>query len=200
MKKISLLGLWLVLLLSACQKDTDPAPGERPDERLNKTLSQYKSQLVGAPNGWRAVLYPQGGAGYSFLFDFSENDRVKMYSDIDATTAAEPMESTYRLKAAQRPSLLFDTYSYLHILTDPDATKSGGDYGQGRYSDFEFSFESATADQIILTGNAKGSKLILTKATPDDAAYFIGRFSARLNSTKPVRSTLRPPEVLYLGQ
>lgn len=173
MKRGILLGFWMVILLSACQKQTDPAPGERPDERLNKTLSDYKTQLVGAEHGWKATLYPEGGAGYSFLLRFGENDRVTMTSDINATTAAEPFESTYRLKAAQRPSLLFDTYSYLHILSDPDPSKSGGDYGQGLYSDFEFSFDSATPDLITLTGNLKGSKLTLERATQQEAQTYI---------------------------
>jgi hypothetical protein len=96
-----------------------------------------------------------------------------MASDINASTAASALESTYRLKALQRPALLFDTYSYLHILTDPDETKSKGERGQGKYSDFEFSFETVTPEAITLTGNLQGSKLVLTKATADDAANFI---------------------------
>ena len=72
-----MLCLLLIGLLSACEKDdNDPAPGERPDERLDQVLSEYKAQLVGAEHGWKATLYPEGGSGYSFLFDFKENDRV----------------------------------------------------------------------------------------------------------------------------
>ncbi|MHC2991698.1 hypothetical protein OB13_08900, partial [Pontibacter sp. HJ8] len=71
-------------MLSACDKeDNDPAPGERPDERLNKILTEYKTQLVGAENGWKATLFPAGAAAYTFLFRFSENDRVTTVSDIN---------------------------------------------------------------------------------------------------------------------
>ncbi len=55
-------------------------------------------------------------------------------------------ESGYRLKATQRPSLIFDTYSYIHAAADPDPnvsfspTNSGG-YGWG--TDFDFSFTEA---------------------------------------------------------
>src|SRR5690606_32590890 len=102
----------LLFGLSSCQNDDEALPiGERPDERLNSTLANYKSQLVNAPYGWKGVLYPGAGGGYSFYFVFLQDDRVIMYSDIDANTAAVPLESTYRLKAMQRPSLLFDTYS-----------------------------------------------------------------------------------------
>jgi hypothetical protein len=173
MRKILLFGLLLLSVLSACDKDdNDVAPGERPDERLNTVLSEYKSQLVGAEHGWKATLFPEGGAGYSFLFRFSENDRVTTTSDINPG-AATPLESTYRLKAVQRPSLLFDTYTYLHVLADPDATKSGGDWGQGKYSDYEFSFDHVSPDSIILIGNYNGSRLVLVRATADEAANFI---------------------------
>lgn len=175
MRRILLLGLLIVSMLSACDKDeNEVAPGERPDERLNEVLSAYKSQLVNADHGWKATLLPEGGSGYSFLFDFSENDRVVTRSDINASTA-EPLESTYRLKAAQRPSLLFDTYTYLHILADPDANISGGEWGEGRISDYEFSFDSVSPDSIVLTGNYNDSRLVLVRATADEAANYISR-------------------------
>ncbi len=169
-----LFGLLLVTLLSGCEKDdNDPAPGERPDERLNEVLSAYKAQLVGAEHGWKATLYPEGGSAYSFLFNFKENDRVVTLGDISAAAATTPLESTYRLKAAQKPSLLFDTYTYLHVLADPDATKSGGEWGQGRSSDYEFSFDQVSPDSIVLTGNYHDSRLVLVRATADEAASYI---------------------------
>jgi hypothetical protein len=188
MKKIMLLGLLLVSLFTGCQKDDEIDPSEKPDARLNKTLSDYKTLLTGAENGWTAVLYPDGGAGYSFLIKFNANDRVSMTSDINASTAATAFESTYRLKALQRPALLFDTYSYLHILTDPDETKSNGERGAGKYSDFEFSFESATPETITLTGNLQGSKLVLTKATAADAANFIKNIAETAKAFESINS------------
>lgn len=200
MKKILFLFFLVSSFLPACQLvEKDPAPGQRPDERLNKTLSDYKAQLVGAPYGWKAVLLPAGGAGYSFWLRFGENDRVTMLSDINPATATEPLETTYRLKAAQRPSLLFDTYNYLHILSDPDPDRSGGDTGQGKYSDFEFSFTSSTPDQITLTGNAKGSKLILTKATQAEADNYIRQVSATANILEKINTYTTYFKRLTLG-
>ena len=168
MKKILLLG-WLVLLFSACQKHEDEvAPEDLPDARLEKALTGYKTQLTEAQYGWKAMLYPKGGQVYSFLMKFSPTDRVTMAGDIDPSTGI-PLESSYRLKAMQQPSLLFDTYSHLHILADPDPEKSNGDVGEGKYSDFEFYFESATAETITLKGQRHGSRLVLTKATQAQA-------------------------------
>ncbi|WP_026462209.1 DUF4302 domain-containing protein [Adhaeribacter aquaticus] len=178
MKKIVLFSLLIISLLAGCQlKEDDPAPGERPDERLNQTLTQYKNQLTTAPFGWKAVLHTGKGAGYSFIMKFGTDDRVTMAGDVDASSAT-PMGSTYRVKALQKPTLLFDTYSYLHIIGDPDPRKSGGDVGQGKYSDFEFSFESVTPETITLTGNLQGSRLVLTKATQDEATNYVARITA----------------------
>lgn len=177
MRKILLFSLLIIFALSACEKE-EQGPEQKPDERINEILDSYKSQLVGSTFGWKAILYPEGGAGYNFLFQFTDNDRVQMYSDINATTAAEAMNSSYRLQALQRPALLFDTYSYLHMLADPDAEKSGGDWGEGQYSDFEFSFESASADTIILSGNYNNSRLVLIRATEDASTNYIGRIAA----------------------
>lgn len=172
MKKIVLFGLMIIFGFSACEKEDENLPLGTSDKRLSQVLSDYKSQLTAAEWGWKATLFPEGGAAYSFLFDFAQNDRVNMSSDINEETT-EVFESTYRLKAMQHPSLLFDTYSYLHILADPDARKSGGDWGQGQYSDFEFRFDSVTENSIYLTGIYNGSKLILEKATQDEANQYI---------------------------
>lgn len=179
MKKVIFLSLLILSFLTACKDDEEELiQNQRPDERLNETLSAYKEQLTGAEYGWKAVLLPAGGAGYNFLFNFGEDDRVAMYSDINASTVANAMSSTYRLKGMQTPSLLFDTYSYIHILSDPDATISQGDWGQGQYSDFEFAIESATTDSITLEGIYNGSKLILTRASQEDAENYIKNVAA----------------------
>ncbi|MHC2992841.1 hypothetical protein OB13_15095, partial [Pontibacter sp. HJ8] len=85
-------------------------------------------------------------------------------------------------------SLLFDTYTYLHVLADPDATKSGGDFGQGRYSDFEFSFDRVTPDSMVLVGNYNGSRLVLTKATADEATNYIGRVNENVRAFESINN------------
>lgn len=105
-----------------------------------------------------------------------------MVSDFDSGSAANLEESSYRLKALQQPSLIFDTYSYLHVLSDPDARVNGGEFGLGLQSDFEFFFSDSTlSDTIRLTGRVNGSKAILTKATQEEAqAYTGGNFNVTL--------------------
>ena len=108
-----------ILLFSACRK-YDNVFDQSPDARLNETLNKYKSALTSSPAGWNASLKTGSGSTYHFHFRFTDSNRVFMFADINQTTATA-RERSYRLKALQTPSLLFDTYSYLHELADPDA-------------------------------------------------------------------------------
>jgi hypothetical protein len=159
--------LFSLTVLSACKKQTvNPAPGERPEERVAAALDGYSASLTGNTNGWKAFLFPAGGGVYLFSMKFSTANRVTMLSDINTTTAGTSLESSYRLRSQNVPSLLFDTYSYIHLLTDPDPNANGGVAGNGYLSDFEFAFEktSAAGDTITLMGNRLASTLILVKA------------------------------------
>ena len=168
MKKYIYQGYLLLLLLitglSACKKSDsdkfDKTPGQRSTEALNK----YQTQLTSAPNGWKAILYPSAGGVYLFSIKFAANDRTTMLSDIDSTKSTTPLESGYIIKQLQAPSLVFDTYSYIHLLSDPDPNVQSGQAGVGYSSDFEFSFDKVGSDTITLIGNRNGSKLTLIKA------------------------------------
>ncbi|MBL7763138.1 MAG: DUF4302 domain-containing protein [Chitinophagaceae bacterium] len=168
MKKIFLYILFVGTLFSSCQKNNDTVFDQSPDVRLNDALAKYQSALSGSPAGWNATIRTGNGGVYHFHFRFNESNRVFMFADIDLETATTARESSYRLKALQTPSLIFDTYSYLHMLADPDAGVNGGTYGQGLSSDFEFSLDSLATDSIKLTGRFNGTKLTLVKATQAD--------------------------------
>ncbi|HRO46801.1 DUF4302 domain-containing protein [Agriterribacter sp.] len=167
MKKIALYILSITLCLTACRKD-EPVFDQSPDERINKTLNDYQSALVSSPTGWKATVIPGSGGIYHFYFRFNNENRVFMFSDFDTITSKYQKESSYRLKALQQPTLIFDTYSYLHLLSDPDATVNGGAYGSGLISDFEFSLDTLYADSIILTGKMNNTKLRLEKASQQE--------------------------------
>jgi len=171
MKKTFLYYLLAVTLIASCRKDTHVFD-KSPDERINETLTAYQQAISGSAYGWNGNLVTGSGGFYRFYFSFDNNNRVKMYSDWDSSTASVLKESSYRLKALQQPSLIFDTYSYIHILADPDAGVNGGTYGVGLKSDFEFRIDTVTADSISLTGRQNGSKLSLRKATQGDLAVW----------------------------
>ncbi|MEO6188136.1 MAG: DUF4302 domain-containing protein [Ginsengibacter sp.] len=173
MKK-NIICLLLSLVFFSCKKEQKHVFDQSPDERLNETLSAYQTQLSGAQNGWKAIIKVDSGKGaaFSFYFKFDNANRVTMLSDFDSLSAVTPKESSYRLKALQQPSLIFDTYSYLHVLADPDARNNGGTFGSGLTSDFEFYFDSSSADTMRLVGRFNGSKLLLVKASQQEETLF----------------------------
>ena len=172
-KYLSYLLLLIFMGLWSCKSEDDVFE-QTADERLNESIAAYQKELADAPYGWKGIIYPGAGGIYSFYFKFNDQNRVVMYSDYAAESAVTPKESSYRIKAIQTPSLIFDTYSYLHVLADPDGSVNGGPYGEGLRSDFEFSFAKDTLSNgsITLTGTKNQSKLILTKATQEEATAY----------------------------
>ncbi|THU39918.1 DUF4302 domain-containing protein [Niastella caeni] len=175
MNKNLIYFLLAITFIASCRKDDDNVFDKSPDERLNETLKNYQAAITGSPYGWNANMITGDGGSYRFYFSFNDSNRVQMYSDFDSTTATVIKESSYRLKALQQPSLIFDTYSYLHILSDPDAGVNGGTYGQGLKGDFEFRIDTVTADSISLTGRFNGSKLSLRKAAQADRSIWANK-------------------------
>ncbi len=111
--------------------------------------------------GWKLFVYPKAPesldievGGLTYYVAFPDSNRTQMVSDFTVPMASVPKESGYRLKAFQFPSLLFDTYSYIHVAADPDENVSfspaqDGGYGWG--TDFEFSFRQLEAGDTIKT-------------------------------------------------
>lgn len=163
--------LLVTVTISSCTRKDDFVFDQSPDERINKTLAEYTAALTGSAYGWKGLVYPSGlpGTPFGFYFKFDTLNRVEMFSDFDSLSAVTVKESSWRLKALQQPSLLFDTYNYIHVLCDPDAGNNGGAYGAGLYSDFEFAIDGIYGDTIKLTGRLHGSKAVLVKATSQEA-------------------------------
>ncbi|MGG9971408.1 DUF4302 domain-containing protein [Ferruginibacter sp. SUN002] len=183
MKKFLLFFLTITVLLSSCKKEDDYIFDQSPDERINASIAKYNALLTGAANGWKAYITVDNGEGatYAFYFRFNSDNRVKMVSDFDTTSAVTLQESSFRIRQQQQPTLIFDTYSYVHVLADPNeanagvvANVNGGAVGQGLLSDFEFIFDrdSISADTLKMVGKVNGAKLTLIRATEPEATIF----------------------------
>ncbi len=155
--------------LAACRKNNDASVfSQTPDERLNAVLSADSAILVSAPYGWRATIIPDStmtDSAYYCWFRFTDSNRV-----ISRMNAKPALASSYRLKALQQPELIFDTYTYLHDLANPDALVPGATSGHGLYADFEFEMRQTTADSLVLIGKYNGMPVNFYKATDKDSA------------------------------
>ncbi len=173
MKKYLIYLFFAPLLLVSCQKvEVEPLFSGTANQRTTEALNAYKKVLTDAPYGWKASYYPNSGTegGYSFYLKFTTDGQVAMYSDLFYLSAAQSFTSTYQVKALAVPSLVFDTYNYLHLLVDPDPSVWGGTVGQGYSADQELAFKKATTDSVILEGNIYKTKMVLTPITQAENA------------------------------
>lgn len=191
-KYIAWIILSLLVLCYACKKNE--FEGERPDKKLGEALVSFEKTLVSAEHGWKAHLYPDRGRGFGFYLKFNDKNRVTMYSDINNATGTTSKESSFRLKAVTTPALYFDTYSYMHLLADPDPAILNGVPGWGMFSDFEFNFKKVSADTIELVGSLSKSKLVLVKANAEEsAAYSNGNLNNLRTVAENYNKTARFP-------
>jgi hypothetical protein len=168
MKKILIYFLFAQLAFLSCKKaEVEPVFEESANKRITTALDSYKKQLVGSEFGWKGVYYPDGGnaGGYTFYLKFDAAGKVSMYSDIDGffyfpNGYDKAFETTYQVKAQQKPSLVFDSYSYLTELVNPDYNS-----GTGQNADLELAFDTVTPDKITLVGNVNRTQMTLTKMT-----------------------------------
>jgi Domain of unknown function (DUF4302) len=172
MKKIFIYMLFFQLAFLSCKKgEVEPLFTESANLRAANQIATYKKQLSDAQYGWKGIYYPHGGqdGGYSFYLKFDATGKVTMYSDIDGfyyfnNGFDKANETTYQLKALQKPTLIFDSYSYLHELVNPDY-----DGGTGLLADLELSFETVTDSKITLKGVLNNTQMELTKLTTAEA-------------------------------
>jgi hypothetical protein len=172
MKRIFLYLFVAAAALSSCQKEDKSVFSQTPDQRIDAALAQYQADLLNSPNGWKALYHTGTGQNFNFYFTFNNQNRVVMYSDFDTSTTS-PHESSYRIKALQQPCLIFDTYSYLHMLADPNPYVNGGTAGSGLKSDFEFAISTVVGDTIKLTGRQNSTELDIIKASAQEANDWI---------------------------
>lgn len=188
MKKIFIYILFFQLAFLSCKKgEVEPLFTESANLRASNQIATYKKQLSDSQYGWKAIYYPHGGqdGGYSFYLKFDDKGNVSMYSDLDGFFAQVPFATTYQVKALQKPTLIFDSYSYLHELVNPDYNG-----GTGLLADLELSYETVTDTKITLKGVLNDTQMELTKLTKVEAdALTRGDFATNISGTNDYLST-----------
>lgn len=190
--------------LTACDLKEDRAYDESPDSRLQKVLGEYRQALISAPNGWIFSINTGISGGYQLYMSFNDRERVVMLCDMDAShtlapaSSSTPSESSFQLKALQMPSLIFDTYNYLHFMADPQGTTSnGGVNGIGLKSDFEFDIHRFDSGVFTLRGTYNKCTAYLRRATPEEAAAAMkGMLKTVFDNLAAYNPTAKAPFVL----
>ena len=209
-KKIILYIGFFMALLTSCRKDDGNVFNEPPQERMAKVLTNFETALKSG-DGWVFYVFTQlDDQGYSFYTQFKDSNRVNMLSDLDSVSANVLKQSSYRTQWMQQPSLIFDTYNYLHRLQDPMPTAGdvGGSAGSGLISDFSFGLTEAAIDslnkdpkqatQLPMIGRFNGLNVRLYKTSPSEALFWkSGGIWKLQNSIENFINTLDYPGALY---
>ncbi|WP_285010460.1 DUF4302 domain-containing protein [Pedobacter faecalis] len=197
MKRIYLFLILAIGVIAGCKKDTDPIFAD-PDTRLAAALAEDQAKLLSAEHGWKATIYPWGGKGFSYYFKFTADGKVSMLSDFNSTSASTVQESTYRLKALQRPTLIFDTYNYLHLAADPDGSISGGTNATGLASDFEFAFTETVGDTLKFEGTYNGNLMSMVKLSAAEAQSLVnGGLKSMMDANAAYNTANRNPYITF---
>jgi Domain of unknown function (DUF4302) len=161
MQKNIILILLFSIVAFSCKKSTvDKLFDESANTRAATLIEKYKTQLAAPQYGWKGTYYPNGATagGYSFYLKFDIYGGLVMYSDVAGLKADQAFETTYQVKSLQKPTLIFDTYNYLHELVNPDYNG-----GTGQFADLELSVSAATDDKFTLIGTRNRTEMVLTK-------------------------------------
>lgn len=183
----NLVYILLGIIFISCNKaKVDYIFDKLPEERMVERNAELQNLLTGANTGWKAFLRTSlKGSGYGFYMKFDDANKVTMLSDWDEDLAVNFNESTYRVQYISNSTLIFDTYTYISILQDPNNSINGGDLKEGLQSDSEFEYIRANGDSIVLIGRKYKNNLYLIKATaPEQSAYNSGAYLTGINNIK----------------
>ena len=163
-------------LLVACSPDTENVFGDSAAVRQQQAAEQYIKLLEGQEQGWVVDFYPGelefGGIAYTACFKDGQvtlacEQPIDNRSVSGRYAAGQEVTSDYRIVNGQGVMLTFDTYNpLLHYWSQP----SGTDY-DGYASDYEFTFVSGSADEIVLRGVKHGNLLRMYPLSEPSATY-----------------------------
>lgn len=169
-KTISIIALLFGLsFLTSCES-TVTMDGS-VDARVDAVIKGYIETLADAESGWIFDVMTSEG-NYRFYMEFTDDNMVTMYTDnlYYPQWNGVPKTSTYNIRSLQRPTLSFDTYSYLAVINDPDNDISHGSGNMGLQTDFEFEVETFTDGVFSLTGRVNRVAATLRPATAEESA------------------------------
>lgn len=163
MKKTYIWLLITLLVATSCKNDFESVFDKTPAAREAEAIKKWKEALMSSPDGWLVHYYPNPSilGGFSFLMKFNDKNEVSMTWGL----RDEIQTSLYTVKVMENPTLIFDTYTLISKMADPET----GDPGKGFGGENEFAFlkQSANGDTIYMKERIKGDPFVLIKANAE---------------------------------
>ena len=199
MKRFLILFIAIWALISCRKTEVQELFDASPEARAGERLAELQNKLVSGVNGWKGVLTTSLGGGYSFYVKFNEDNTIQMLSDINSTTSGTMKASTYRTKWVMDASLIFDTYNYISLLSDPGAKVPGATAANGLQSDVEFEYVRSSQDTVFLKGKRYKNNFVLTRLTEDERQTFINSYTSVISDNTSLISAIKFPYIQLDG-
>lgn len=161
------LGLFLLTAVISCNKDDESIFDKTATERLSAQEAELREALDSSEYGWKLVYFTDDTSlgGFTFLFDFIDENNVRMVSDFNDETLT-PLTSEFEIQLRSTTSLVFVTNNHIHKLSDP--IDSPVETAKGYKGDFQFRYYGKTEDEIIFRTTKTFKEIRFTKATAED--------------------------------
>lgn len=161
-----------IIVMYACVSDEDMVFDDLTAIRMQKTIEEYKSLLVSAPNGWIMNYYPEinyAAGGFAMYYKFHEDGNADIACEIATNKSVRTIAtSSWDVIPYQGPVITFETYNpVLHYFSEVSSTSDR----DGRAGDYEFVITKATQDSIYLQGLKNSNKIVMWKADADPLNY-----------------------------
>lgn len=153
--------LLIFLINLACKRKSDRIFDESPDERMQRKIKEYGSILTASEHGWKSFYTPSDKYGtYTYLFKFLDNGKVEIVGDIEGSKTT----TNYSIKSLNGPTLVFETYSSLHLLSDPGK----GIPNKGYEGNFEFIISKANSDTLFCLEKVNKKEILFIKCSGEE--------------------------------
>jgi hypothetical protein len=155
----------LVAVAAGCEPYKVSGLDNSVDARINELIDSYVDELIGTDDeedfGWLGSIKTNEGY-YQYWFDFHPDGKVDIFTDnwhYPALKIQKDLTATYTFRAFQRPTLTFDTYSFIHLMNDPDNNISKGNNNKGLETDFEFEVVRYDPEQEVFHMQGRFNKV-----------------------------------------
>ena len=175
--KYLFIGLAVVSLLCACNRDEKNLFEQSAAERAQYTLDNAQNVLV-QQEAWEMLYFANRETrGYNIVLKFYEDGKVVASAQNSLTTKNELVtdSSTWVVRNDYGPIISFDTYNdVLHAWADPQLD------GDGYLGDYEFLILEVSSERMILKGKKHSAYTILRPMPKMEVADYFKTCNAQL--------------------
>jgi hypothetical protein len=159
-RHIFILSAFAAFVFAGCDTEKIAKLDNSVDAKINALIDGYVDDLIASEYGWIASIQTSEGY-YRYWMKFYEDNVVEMYTDNThyPEYRTEKDTSIYSFIAYQRPTLVFNSYTYISIPNDPDDLISHGDNNAGLVTDFEFEVDRYDRENKIFHMKGRFNKV-----------------------------------------